>query len=161
MVKSANKIFLGCFFLLLSLCLCPNKFMSILVHQTHTHTHTKSLSAVGFSLCCNSLAFVTEVLIMEIQFLELSVTSFTSLLNLKLAATTALQRAMTGHPDGWDDKWKDTLSFIYLPAHSRAAPLAESLAPVFKCLHLNVQNVTLARGRLRQEAESFSLTQEK
>lgn len=135
--------------------------MSILVDQTHTHTHTKSLSAVGFSLCCNSLAFVTEVLIMEIQFLELSVTSFTSLLNLKLAATTALQRAMTGHPDGWDDKWKDTLSFIYLPAHSRAAPLAESLAPVFKCLHLNVQNVTLARGRLRQEAESFPLTQEK
>lgn len=49
---------------------------------------------------------------MEIQFPEPSVTLFMSLLNLKLAATAALRRAMTGHPDGWDDRRKDTLSFF-------------------------------------------------
>lgn len=62
---------------------------------------------------------------MEIQFLEPFVISF-HLLNLKLAATAALRRAVAGHHDGWGSRWKDTLSFIYLPAHSRAVPLAEA-----------------------------------
>lgn len=58
----------GCF----SLSLCPNKFKSILVDLT------QNKSAVGFSLCCNCLAFVTNLLVMETQFLEPSVTSFKS-----------------------------------------------------------------------------------
>lgn len=45
-------------------------------------------------------------------------------MNLKLAA--ALRRAVAGHHDGWGSRWKDTLSFIHLPAHSRAASLAEA-----------------------------------
>lgn len=112
MVKSANKTFLGYCFFSFPCSLCPNKFKSSpFLWIWHKHIQ-KKLSAVGFSLCCNSLAFMTEVFIMEIQFPEPSVTLFTSLLNLKLAATAALRRAMTGHPDGWDDRRKDTLSFF-------------------------------------------------
>lgn len=58
---------------------------------------------------------------MEIQFPGLFVTSF-HLMNLKLAATAALRRAVVGHHDGWGSRW----SFNYLPAQSRAGPLAEA-----------------------------------